>query len=594
MCGFLGIASRETINKNNLFLENKRIECRGPDETKHILDSNDELNLEIIFNRLSILELTNYGSQPLTDDSKNYLMVFNGEIFNYIELKKYLEKKGIKFKSKNSDSEVLFQGLIHEGKSFISKLIGQFSTVFIDKEKKEILLFRDRTGQKPLFYTYDEHNLFFGSNLISVSNTADLKEIDNPRVKEFLNIGVITSPNTIFKNIYKVKPGEIIKFNFRNSIKKENYFYWKSTDYISENFEFNNYEFDKLISDCIEIRMRSDVPVAAFCSGGLDSTLIIKKLFDLGINVPTFSVVNKNPQYDESKYINQVIKKYKNEYTLKEIDTVVNFVDILENIYNFDEPYMDASNQPSSFILKEISNKFKVAISGDGGDEIFFGYDRFQKEFRLLKLNKYFINLLYFFYPGWIGTGNKILRYSSDYKESYSSYFEDRKFLKLLGFKRNSFIKEKYLNNCQNKLKNLLILENSFYLSEMMNLKIDRTSMMHSVEVRSPFVDHRLIEYILSCKTNTINYKFPKKYVKEILVEDFDKEFLERPKMGFVFDLEKIIYENKEKIIEIIINSQLKEHVPKLNLNILFLRKSRINSQRIFKLLILALFIENN
>ncbi len=593
MCGFIGIASKEKIVKSNLIQENKRIICRGPDETNHVHLEGSDVNLELLFNRLSILELSKHGSQPLIDKDKNYLLLFNGEIFNYIELKKYLEKYNITYNSKNSDSEVLFKGLLNEGPEFVNKLIGQFSIVFIDRTNKEISLIRDRTGQKPLFYTFNENNLYFGSNLISLSKISNQHNIDSNSLEEFLNLGVVTSPNTIFKNINKVNPGEIVTFNFSKLFLKKEYTYWNPTDYISEDKEFNHKSFDELVSNCIDIRLRSDVPIAAFCSGGLDSTLIIKKLKDLKNEVPTFSVINRNPKYDERMYISQVSNKYKTNNTVKEIDREVSFEDLLKNIENFDEPYMDASNQPSSYISQEISKKYKVAISGDGGDEIFFGYDRFQNEFNLNKKLKYLINLIYNIYPGWLGTGNKILKYSSDYKASYASYFEDKKFIKLLGLKVNHKFKNKYLNFSKNKFKNLTILENRFYLSEMMNLKIDRTSMMHSLEVRSPFVDHRLLEYILSCRTESIKYKKPKEYVIELLSEDFNNEFLHRKKMGFVFDLEKIIYENEFKIKDIINFSEIKKFIPDLNINKLFLRKSRINSQRIYKLLILAHFIKN-
>jgi asparagine synthase (glutamine-hydrolysing) len=592
MCGFIGIASKEKINSSNLESENKRIICRGPDETKYIKEESSDLSFELIFNRLSILELSEYGSQPLISKDKNYLVMFNGEIFNYIELKKYLEKYNIVYNSKNSDSEVLFHGLINEGRSFIDKLIGQFSIVFIDRLKKDILLIRDRTGQKPLFYTHDTKNIYFSSNLISLSKISDQKEIDNFGIEEFLNLGVVTSPNTIFQNIKKVSPGEIVNFNFSESITKKIYKFWDPLESISEKINFNAKDFDELISNSIEIRLRSDVPVAAFCSGGLDSTLIIKNLNDLGSEVPTFSVVNKNPKYDERKYISQVTNKYNTKNIFKEIDSEITFENILENIENFDEPYMDASNQPSSYIAKEISSKFKVAISGDGGDEIFFGYKRFQNEFNLNKKLKHIVNLIYKMYPGWLGTGNKILKFSSDYIESYSSYFEDKKFLKTLGLSDKTNFKEKYLRNSKNKFKNLLMVENRFYLSEMMNLKVDRTSMMHSLEVRSPFVDHRIFEYLLSCKTSTINYKTSKKYVKDILKKDFNNDFLDREKMGFVFDLEKVIYDNETKIKEILKKSHLKKYIPKFDINKLFLRKSRINSQRIYKLIILARFLE--
>ena len=264
MCGFLGIASTDDIEEKNLLLENKRIICRGPDETQQLESKSSDLNLNLIFNRLSILELSPSGSQPIVDSNNNYVMMFNGEIFNYIELKKYLSKYNIQFESKNSDSEVLFYGLIKEGSSFLDKLIGQFSIVFIDKRKSEIILARERTGQKPLFYFCNNKSLYFGSNLISISNMSNAKEINKQGLKEFLNLGVITSPDTIYKNIFKVKPGEYVTFSYSDTFTKESDIYWDPSNYLEEKDAYNNTDFDNLISDSIVKRLRSDVPVATF------------------------------------------------------------------------------------------------------------------------------------------------------------------------------------------------------------------------------------------------------------------------------------------------------------------------------------------
>lgn len=591
MCGFIGVASKSSIDNDSINIENERIICRGPDETKKTIIKNTDFNLNLIFNRLSILELNKNGSQPLVDQSNNYIMMFNGEIFNYLELKADLKKYNIEFKTQNSDSEVLLYGLIYEGKDFINKLVGQFSITFIDKLKNQIMLIRDRTGQKPLFFSLNENSIFFGSNLISVSNMSNNNDINQDSLEEFLNLGVVTSPNTLYSNVFKVKPGELITFNFQESISKEHNIYWKPSSFVSEKKDFCSDEFNNLLANSIEVRLRSDVPLAAFCSGGLDSTYIIKKFHETKHSVPTFSVVNKNPKYDERKYINQVINKYKNEHFVKEVDTQTSFEDLLSNISMFDEPYMDTSNIPSSFISKEISNKYKVAISGDGGDEIFFGYKRFQDEFKVFKANSRIIEFLYKIYPAWFGSGNKILKHSKDYQRSYLSYFRDDKFMNFLGIDYKTNFSKKFFNNTQNKLKNILIFENRLYLSEMMNLKVDRTSMMHSIEVRSPFVDHRLIEYILSCNENSLEYKQPKKFIKDYLKDDFDRSFLNRKKMGFVFDIQNIIFSNQERIVEIIDNSNLQLYIPNLNIKKLFLKKSSINCQRIYKLLILARYV---
>jgi asparagine synthase (glutamine-hydrolysing) len=591
MCGFIGVASKSSIDNDIVNIENQRIICRGPDETKKTIIENTDFNLNLIFNRLSILELNKNGSQPLVDQSNNYVMMFNGEIFNYLELKDDLKKYNIEFKTQNSDAEVLFYGLMKEGKDFINRLVGQFSIVFIDKLKNEITLIRDRTGQKPLFFSLNKNTIYFGSNLISVSNMSKNNEINQNSLEEFLNLGVVTSPNTLYDNVFKVKPGEVITFNFQDRVSKEHNIYWNPSSFVSEKKDFSSDEFNDLLANSIELRLRSDVPLAAFCSGGLDSTYIIKKLHERKLSVPTFSVINKNPKYDERKYINQVLNKYKNEHFIQEVDTQTSFEDLLNNISMFDEPYMDTSNIPSSYISKEISKKYKVAISGDGGDEIFFGYKRFQDEFKVFKANSRVIEFLYKIYPAWFGSGNKILKHSKDYQRSYLSYFKDDKFMNFLGIDYKTNLSKKFFKNTKTRLKNILILENRLYLSEMMNLKVDRTSMMHSVEVRSPFIDHRLIEYILSCSENSLEYKQPKKIIKDYLKDDFDTNFLNRKKMGFAFDVQNIIYNNEERILELIDGSNLNLYIPNLNIKRLFLKKSMVNCQRIYKLLILVQYV---
>jgi asparagine synthase (glutamine-hydrolysing) len=163
--------------------------------------------------------------------------------------------------------------------------------------------------------------------------------------------------------------------------------------------------------------------------------------------------------------------------------------------------------------------------------------------------------------------------------------------MNFLGIDYKTNLSKKFFNNTKTRLKNILILENRLYLSEMMNLKVDRTSMMHSVEVRSPFIDHRLIEYILSCSENSLEYKQPKKIIKDYLKDDFDTNFLNRKKMGFAFDVQNIIYNNEERILELIDGSNLNLYIPNLNIKKLFLKKSMVNCQRIYKLLILVQYV---
>ncbi len=239
MCGFLGKVSFEKIDHGKVDEFNNFIVCRGPDETKYLTNKNfsgnSNYSFSLIFNRLKILDLSNLASQPMVSkDFKNILM-FNGEIFNHQELRKDMESVGIEFETDHSDTEVILNGISNFGIDYISKLNGQFSISFFDLENDIIYLIRDRLGQKPLFYSFDDHNLSFGSNLKSVSGISKNVKIDSSEIGNFLNLGVVPSPKTILKNIYKVSPGEYLKINLKNKkieIEKENY--WDLDNFIDE------------------------------------------------------------------------------------------------------------------------------------------------------------------------------------------------------------------------------------------------------------------------------------------------------------------------------------------------------------------------
>ena len=275
--------------------------------------------------------------------------------------------------------------------------------------------------------------------------------------------------------------------------------------------------------------MQADVDIENFLSGGIDSTY--NKIASKNNNLNTFSMSVNQSSYDESKWFNLVSNKFDTNHKTINLDSQnLKKETILESINVFDEPYSDPSTIPSYILSKEISNNYKVAISGDGGDEIFGGYERM----RIVLQNNNFVlsslSNLYNFYPAYLGTGNKLLRNSRDINIAYPSFLEDKKLLELFGVKAEFNFAENYLQNSKNFVKNLIISEIKLYLSEMMMLKVDRTSMANSLEVRSPFVDHRLIEYILSRKIDKENIQNPKYLLKKYLEKDFGKEFVNRKK----------------------------------------------------------------
>ena len=407
MCGFLGKISNKPFDNNSLIEANSYLTCRGPDEFQNLYGSfsnifeNDDLtNFSFLFNRLSIIDLGPNSSQPMISKKYKTVVMFNGEIFNHERLRESMEKDGIQFFSDHSDTEVVLNGLSVYGIDYINKFIGQFSIVFYNSKNKQLSLIRDRLGQKPLFYSYEKNSLNFGSNLKSLVSKDSMPEVDSESLINYLNYNVVPSPKTIFKNYYKVEPGEYISFQISNEINKvEQKKYWKLEDYVSNN-KFDSEKFFELFSDAVKLRQIADVPVANFLSGGIDSTTIVKNIADREEVVNTFSVGFNNPKYDESIYSREVAREYSTNHTEEKLD-IENIEKLInDSIEAFDEPYCDPSTVPSFLISKIMSKKYKAAISGDGGDELLGGYIRTNqtikpknKLFSLFKYLKFMVHI---------------------------------------------------------------------------------------------------------------------------------------------------------------------------------------------------------
>ena len=547
-----------------------------------------------MFNRLSIIDLDESADQPMVSSVNKSIILFNGEIYNHQELREDLIRNKIKFSTSHSDTEVALLGISKFGIDYVKKFVGQFSIVFIDYNSKKISLVRDRVGQKPLFYKVSKDNLIFSSNLKSIVSAEKTYSIDNDALNEYIDLGVVTSPKTLFSDVMKLKPGEIVEFSFNDKeIVCRKKIYWAIEDHIG-NETFNLNEFSNILKSSIEYRNISDVPVANYLSGGIDSTALVKMQSEILRKPNTFSIGYKDSKFDESKWFNLVAEKYNTKHIFEMIDNGFKLDDINKSIQAFDEPYCDPSTVPSYYLSKEMSEFYKVGISGDGGDELFGGYKRTIDQ---LKSKNIFFSIIASFlfrlYPSFLGTGNRIISKSKNYEKSYSSYFSDSKFLKLLDIKnyKNEF--NQYIKKNDDLYKMLQIAEFKFYLSEMMMLKVDRTSMFNSLEVRSPFVDHRLIEYIISRSSDYIEPTNPKKILKDVISDDFDKEFLNRKKMGFVFDIKDWVYSNIDYLDEIFKKSDLNNYLNLKKLWKLKIFKSRINATRIWKIYFLDRYLND-
>ena len=592
MCGFIGVISNNHIDKSSIQESDNFLSCRGPDDHKSIESNYKNKNILFSFHRLSIVDLSKEASQPMSSKKFNSEIMFNGEIYNHAYLRNEIEKEGISFNTSHSDTETLLVGLSLYGDKFLEKIEGQFSIAFFNKDKNTLTLIRDRLGQKPLYYSTNKDELIFSSNFKSVLSYKKNFNIDKKQISTFLELGSIPSPNTLDKEIFKLKPGELIEISLNNFEILKNIKYWDIKKFLG-NDDFNKDVFFKLFHESIKKRLMSDVPIANLLSGGIDSTSIIKSLHEQGLDkINTYTINNKDKEYDESFWSNKVVDRYNTIHKFKEIDgnNLSSSIDPIKVIESFDEPYSDPSIFPSFLIYQNISKDYKVAISGDGGDELLGGYEKIHFSMKKGFFSMLIMNLIQKLIPSKYGTGGSLHQISSSPEFSFISLTTDKKLLKLLSLKSEINFEEIFMDKNIKGLKKLIISDYNFYFSELMLLKVDRMSMANSLEVRSPFLDNKLIEYMLSTNFSFFDVNNPKALLKEYLKNDFDQDFLDRKKMGFVFDLENWIYGNKDNITELILKSNLFQIK---SIDILFNKKSRINAIRLLKILTISLFVNN-
>lgn len=592
MCGFTGCFSFQNISSQDIDEGNKLAVCRGPDNQKNISGS-EGINFDLWFNRLSIIDLNDNANQPMVSSSLNSLIMFNGEIYNSNKLRQKKELKNYDFKTSHSDTETLLAGLEISGIEFINNLEGQFSFIYWNKKEKKIFFVKDRLSQKPLYFNLNENTITFASNLKSILKILKNNHVNDNYIKQYIAYGVVFSPNTIFDNIHKVEPGHYLEIDYIDNIFKSTVNkYWQPFDFI-ENKKFSQEEFLDIFSESVEKRLVSDVPIASFLSGGLDSTSIVKKISELGHRINTFSVVVDKSEINEESYIKEVVSKYNTNHSQIKVESSISSKNVFEALDCLDEPYGDPSIVPSFLLSKLISQDFKVAISGDGGDELLGGYSRMKNHLVKRSKLKNLYSKLYKTYPPLFGTGTRLKSFSNDFLEAHKSYIEDEKLVSLLfDAQINS---QSGINFTEDKslYKSVLINEYKYYLSEQMMFKVDRASMANSLEVRSPLVDNKLVEYILNTSHNYISKESQKLPLVDYLKEDFDSSFLNRPKQGFVFDYHTWVFENFNLISDIIDNSELNKYFHANKIYMLNKFKTRINALRLWRIFVLANYLNS-
>ena len=560
MCGINGIYNHQSLTdvENKVKQMNSLTMHRGPDFTDVYLDSTVCLG----HNRLAIIDLDSKSNQPFISNDDNIVLVYNGEIYNFLELKKQLSKS-YKFKTE-SDTEIIIAAYMHWGINMVTKFNGMFSFALWDKKNEQFFLCRDRLGIKPLYYSEDQESIIFSSSLKAINQYYVTKtSINKDDFVDFLRFGTVHSPNTFLNEIKSLERASYLIASSEETKIVEYWNFFNNSILIKK--EEPQKKIKKLLLDSVDKRMMSDVPFGVFLSGGIDSSILVAAASKVSTkNINTFSIVFKEKSFDERKYSRMIASKYKTNH----FDLELNPEDILHQIeepFKFmDHPSVDGIN--TYFISKVVKNKgYKMAISGAGADELFSGYPVFKNSIELSnkkwlfsfppQIRKLASKLLYLYKPNLQSEkmgeilNLKLLELSNFYP-IFRKIFSDSSIMNLSN--RNlklenpysqlwaenelSFDQRGYDTSFLNKVSSLEI---ETYLQNVLLRDADQMGMANSLEIRVPFLDHRLVEYVLSLSDKL---KYPE-YSKKLLVDStkgwIPNEIIHRKKMGFVFPWEK-------------------------------------------------------
>ncbi|MDD5579527.1 MAG: amidotransferase 1, exosortase A system-associated [Methylobacter sp.] len=566
MCGIVGIfdiKEKREINRDLLSRMNESQFHRGPDEGGlHI-----EAGLGFGHRRLSIIDLSS-GQQPMISRDKNAILTFNGEIYNFLELRKELEAMGYIFQT-HCDTEVILYGWQAWGESCVDKLRGMFAFAVWDRDKQTLFLARDRLGVKPLYYAELANGQFiFGSELKSLKEHPELPKILDPTaIEEYFGFGYVPDPKTIYKNVYKLEPGYCLTLK-RGSKTYQPRQYWdvKFTPRPLKDEKATGEELIERFREAVKIRMVADVPLGAFLSGGVDSSAVVAMMAGLSTDpVNTCSISFGDPAFNESQFAAQVADRYHTAHRVEQVDPDdFSLVDQLAGLY--DEPYADSSALPTYRVCELAKKQVTVVLSGDGGDENLAGYRRYRwhtyeeqmRSWLPEGVRKPVFGLLGQIYPkaDW---APKVFRAKSTFESiartSLEGYFhsvsvlsdEIRKNLfseqfksDLQGYQAVDVFK-KYADKAPTDSPLALVqyLDIKTYLPGDILTKVDRASMAHALEVRVPLLDHKLVEWMAGLQPELkINGREGKYIFKKSLQNYLPDDILYRPKMGFAVPLD--------------------------------------------------------
>jgi asparagine synthase (glutamine-hydrolysing) len=542
MCGILGIVSSSPLDRSRLSAMNETLEHRGPDDAGIWISEDQRQGLA--HRRLSILDLSPLGRNPMHWDEGRLRITYNGEIYNFQELRHELEACGYKFKS-NTDTEVVLAAYDRWGVHCLRRLIGMFAFGIWDSGRRRLFLARDRVGQKPLYYAEYSGRFTFASELKALLADPEFpRAIETDAICMYLRYGYVPAPFTAFRHARKLPPAHYALYEAGRFSSAR---YWdpvtiatsRQTD-VDESEAIRTLEH--LLRDSVRRQMISDVPIGAFLSGGIDSSLVVALMREQSAErVKTFTVRFENPEFNEADHSLAVAKSLGTEHYEETcgIEEMMGIVDLLPDY--FDEPFADSSAIPTYLLSKLTRQHVTVALSGDGGDELFFGYERYHNYANSIALVESSRPMT--------GTPCTVAELMPDDRfqdatetelDKYAHWHTSWKISEIEAMMARAVPQSPAHYEMRRRLKRFSPAERApmldlvTYLPEDILTKVDRASMAASLEARAPFLDHRVVEFSLSLPLGLKWRREQSKWIlRRILYDRVPRELLERPKMGF-------------------------------------------------------------
>lgn len=557
MCGIAGIVKKENdiVKYDEIKSMCDLIVRRGPDDWGHFLKGRIGLGMR----RLKVIDLEG-GHQPMISDDGRYVIVFNGEVYNYIEIREELKKRGRTFKT-NSDTEVVLQAYQEYGFDSVNEFRGMFAYCILDCLENTLLLVRDRLGIKPLFYYFDGETFLFSSEMKSLLKYCKKLTINNEAITNYLTLSYIPAPMSIYNEIFKLPPGH--RLIWKNSgIKIQNYWDINFADQITDLSEIEvQEEFERILTESIKLRLRADVPLGAFLSGGIDSSLIVALMAEkFGIKVRTYTVGFPDDEGDDERaFARRLSDIYGTEH--HEFEMRPKTVELISEIVDaFDEPFGDVSTIPTYIVSQMATSDLTVALSGLGGDELFAGYERHlgytlsnKMSFITPEICNKILSPIVARIPE-LSKGNNRINHLKRFFFSLGFNGPER-YLRMISLLSNEMLSKLYLgysythfqniekristwfghSGSEDPLSKVLYTDTKQYLPDDILCNTDRLSMWHSLEVRVPYLDHKLVEFCARIPAKMKIKGLSKKYLlRRYAGKYLPTDILRGKKKGFI------------------------------------------------------------